>query len=110
MKPIISAIHGVGIPFVVEKFGSELNSFSILKHFPVDYLKVDASFMKDFATNEENQAKVKDIIEKAHALGKQVICEFVEDANSMSKLWTYSVNYVQGNFIAPASDTMAPVE
>ena len=110
MKPIINAIHGIGIPFVVEKFGSGLNSFSILKHFPVDYLKVDASFMKDFATNEESQNNVKDIIEKAHALGKQVICEFVEDANSMSKLWTYSVNYVQGNFIAPATDSLTPVE
>ena len=110
MKPIISAIHGIGIPFVVEKFGSGLNSFSILKHFPVDYLKVDPSFMKEFSSNEENQAKVKDIIEKAHALGKQVICEFVEDANSMSKLWTYSVNFVQGNFIAPASESLSPVE
>lgn len=110
MKPVIKAINGIGVPFVVEKFGSGLNSFSILKHFPIDFLKVDASFMKDFSSNEENQAKVKEVIEKAHSLGKQVICEFVEDANTMSKLWTYSVNFVQGNFIAPASKDMTPVE
>ena len=75
MKPIIKALKEIHCFIIVEKFGSGLNSFSILKHFPVDVLKVDSSLMEDLATNEENQGKVKDLIEKAHTLGKQVICE-----------------------------------
>ncbi|MCF6300631.1 MAG: EAL domain-containing protein, partial [Proteobacteria bacterium] len=110
MKPIIKSIKGLNCSIVVEKFGSGLNSFTILKHFPVDLLKIDSSFMEDLATDEETQAKVREIIEKAHAQGKLVICEFVEDANTMSTLWKLSVNFVQGNFIAPPSEKMAHIE
>ncbi len=110
MKPIIKALKEIHCFVVVEKFGSGLNSFSILKHFPVDVLKVDSSFMDDLPGNDENQGKVKDIIEKAHTLGKQVICEQIEDANTMSIMWKMAVNYVQGNFIAPPGPQMEQAE
>jgi diguanylate cyclase (GGDEF)-like protein len=110
MKPIIKSIKATHCNIVVEKFGSGLNSFSILKHFPADMLKVDSSFMKDLGNNEENQTKVKDIVDKAHNQGKQVICEFIEDAATMSIMWKMSVNFVQGNFIAEPSEHMAQVE
>ncbi len=110
MKPIIKSIKATHCKIVVEKFGSGLNSFSILKHFPVDLLKVDSSFMQDLGNNQENQEKVKNIVDKAHNQGKQVICEFIEDASTMSIMWKMSVNFVQGNFIAEPSDTMEQVE
>jgi len=110
MKPIIKSIKATHCLIVVEKFGSGLNSFSILKHFPADMLKVDSSFMQDLGNNPENEAKVKDIVDKAHNQGKQVICEFIEDATTMSIMWKMSVNFVQGNFIAEPSDQMAQVE
>ncbi len=110
MKPIIKSIKATHCKIVVEKFGSGLNSFSILKHFPVDLLKVDSSFMEDLGNNEENQEKVKSIVDKAHNQGKQVICEFIEDASTMSIMWKMSVNFVQGNFIAEPSEHMEQVE
>jgi len=110
MKPIIKSIKATHCLIVVEKFGSGLNSFSILKHFPADMLKVDSSFMQDLGANEENQTKVKDIVDKAHNQGKQVICEFIEDATTMSIMWKMSVNFVQGNFIAEPSAEMTQVE
>ncbi|WP_162846868.1 GGDEF domain-containing response regulator [Marinicella litoralis] len=110
MKPIIKSIKATHCLIVVEKFGSGLNSFSILKHFPADMLKIDSSFMQDLGSNPENEAKVKDIVDKAHNQGKQVICEFIEDATTMSIMWKMSVNFVQGNFIAEPSDQMAQVE
>ncbi|MCX7554776.1 EAL domain-containing protein [Marinicella sp. S1101] len=110
MKPIIKSIKATHCLVVVEKFGSGLNSFSILKHFPVDMLKVDNSFMQDLGSNEENQEKVKVIVDKAHNQGKQVICEFIEDASTMSIMWKMSVNFVQGNFIAEPGETMEQVE
>lgn len=106
VKPIIQAIKGLNCLFAIEKFGSGLNSFSLFKHFPIDYIKVDSNFMQDFAKNEDNQKKVKEIIDTSHAHNKIVVCEFVEDAASMSILWKYSANYVQGNFLAPASEKM----
>jgi len=110
MKPIIKAIKALHCKIVVEKFGSGLNSFSILKHFPVDMLKIDSSFMPGLAENTENQEKVKDIVDKAHNQGKQVICEFIEDANTMSIMWKMSVNLIQGNFIGEPSEVMESVE
>lgn len=110
MKPIIKSIKATHCKIVVEKFGSGLNSFSILKHFPVDLLKVDSSFMQDLGNNTENQDKVKEIVDKAHNQGKQVICEFIEDASTMSIMWKMAVNFVQGNFIAEPSENMEQVE
>ena len=107
VKPIIHAIKGLRCKFAIEKFGSGLNSFTLLKHYPVDYIKIDSTFMDEFSTNEESQSKVKEIIDQAHAQNKLVICEFIEDAASMSILWKFSANYVQGNFLAPASPVMA---
>lgn len=110
MKPIIKSIKATHCQIVIEKFGSGLNSFSILKHFPVDILKVDSSFMGDLGNNAENQEKVKTIVDKAHNQGKQVICEFIEDASTMSIMWKMAVNFVQGNFIAEPSEKMEQVE
>ncbi len=110
MKPIIKSIKATHCKIVVEKFGSGLNSFSILKHFPVDLLKVDSSFMDDLGNNKENQDKVKSIVDKAHNQGKQVICEFIEDASTMSIMWKMAVNFVQGNFIAEPGEKMEQVE
>ena len=107
VKPVIQAIKGLNCRFAIEKFGSGINSFSLLKHYPIDFIKIDSTFMQDFAENEENQKKVKDIIDQAHAQNKMVICEFIEDAATMSILWKYSANYVQGNFLAPATDKMS---
>ncbi|HHL32312.1 MAG TPA: EAL domain-containing protein [Oceanospirillales bacterium] len=106
VKPVIQAIKGLNCQFAIEKFGSGLNSFTLLKHYPIDFIKIDSTFMQDFANNDDNQKKVKEIIDQAHAQNKMVICEFIEDAATMSILWKYSANYVQGNFLAPASKLM----
>ncbi|MCF6319683.1 MAG: EAL domain-containing protein, partial [Proteobacteria bacterium] len=106
VKPVIQAIKGLNCQFAIEKFGSGLNSFALFKHYSVDFIKIDSTFMQDFSTNDENQKKVKDIIDQAHAQNKLVICEFIQDAATMSILWKYSSNFVQGNFLAPATEKM----
>ncbi|MBL4772575.1 MAG: EAL domain-containing protein [Alcanivoracaceae bacterium] len=106
VKPVIMAIKGLNCKFAIEKFGSGLNSFTLLKHYPIDYIKIDSTFMREFAKNDDNQKKVKQIIDQAHAQNKMVICEHIEDAATMSILWKFSANYVQGNFLAPASENM----
>jgi len=107
VKPVIQAIKGLNCKFAIEKFGSGLNSFTLLKHYPIDYIKIDSIFMQNFAKEEDNQKKVKDIIDQAHVQNKMVICEFVEDAATMSILWKFSANFVQGNFLSPASSEMS---
>ncbi|MEO7430477.1 MAG: EAL domain-containing protein [Dokdonella sp.] len=85
--------------FALEQFGSGLNSFQLLKHIPAHYLKIDRNFMADLPKQKENQDRIKDICEQAHHAGKLTVAEFVEDAASMSILFSCGVNFVQGNFL-----------
>ena len=85
--------------FALEQFGSGLNSFQLLKHIPVNYLKIDRNFMAELPKHKENQEKIKEICDQAHHAGKLTVAEFVEDAASMSILFSCGVNFVQGNFL-----------
>jgi len=110
LKPVREFMKGLGqlhCNFAVQQFGSGLNSFQLLKHVDAKYLKIDRLFMADFAKNKENQAKVKEICDQAHAHGKLTIAEFVEDAASMSILFTLGVNFVQGNFLQEPEKIMS---
>src|SRR5690606_4796539 len=96
-----------GCSLCLEQFGSGLNSFQLLKHVDAAYLKIDRNFMSDLGKNAENQKKIREIAEQARAAGKRTIAEFVQDAASMTVLFTSSVDYVEGNFLAPATPEMS---
>lgn len=93
--------------FALEKFGSGLNSFQLLKHVGANYVKLDRTYMSDLAKNAEHQAKIKDMCEQARAMARMTVAEFVEDAASMSILFSCGVNFVQGNFLAEPEKVMS---
>lgn len=102
MKPVRQFVKGLEqlhCAFALEQFGSGLNSFQLLKHVDAKYLKLDRTFMAELPKSKENQAKIKELCDQAHHLGKLTVAEFVEDAASMSILFTFGVNFVQGNFL-----------
>ncbi len=98
-RAFVKGLEQLRCSFALEQFGSGLNSFQLLKHIPAHYLKIDRNFMIDLSRNSENQQRVKSICEQAHRTGKLTIAEFVEDAASMSVLFSCGVNFVQGNFL-----------
>ena len=71
-----------------------------------DKLTSEASFMEDLGSNPAHQARLKEIAEKAREQGKTTIAEFVQDAASMAILFSAGVDYVEGNFLAPAGPEM----
>ncbi|MFO1493918.1 MAG: EAL domain-containing protein [Lysobacterales bacterium] len=93
--------------FALEQFGSGLNSFQLIKHVGANYLKLDRTYMSELAKNNENQAKIRDMCEQARALGRMTVAEFVEDAASMSILFSCGVNFVQGNFLQEPEKVMS---
>ena len=93
--------------FALEQFGPGINSFRLLKHVNADYLKIDRSFMAELAKSKENQEKVRSIAAEARNAGKITVAEFVEDAGSMSILFSCGVNFVQGNFLQEPQRVMA---
>jgi diguanylate cyclase (GGDEF)-like protein/PAS domain S-box-containing protein len=106
-KAFVTGLKQIHCGFALEQFGSGLNSFQMLKHVDASYLKIDRNFMAELPKNKENQEKVKELCDQAHHAGKLTVAEFVEDAASMSILFSCGVNFVQGNFLQEAEKVMA---
>ena len=96
----------LGVRVSLEQFGSGLNSFQLLSHFDADLVKLDRDFMDDLPNNAECQQKIREIATKARELGKLTVAEFVQDAASMTILFSAGVDYAQGHFLAQAGPEM----
>ncbi len=96
----------LGVRTALEQFGAGLNSFQLLEHFDPDFIKIDRSFMADLSKSEENQTRLQEIARRARDAGKTTVAEFVQDAASMTVLFSSGVDFVQGHFLAAASPEM----
>ncbi len=92
----INEIRGFGCQFALDDFGSGLSSFSYLKTLPVDYLKIDGSFVRDIVVDPMNFAIVQAINEIGHVAGLYTIAEFVEDEETLEILRGIGVDIAQG--------------
>jgi diguanylate cyclase (GGDEF)-like protein/PAS domain S-box-containing protein len=100
------ALAKLGCGLCLEQFGLGLNSFQLLTHVDATYLSLDQTLIADLGKNSESQKKVKEIADRAKSVGKQTIAEGVQDAGSMTVLFTSSVNFVEGMFLAPPGPEM----
>ncbi|NZA26759.1 EAL domain-containing protein [Luteimonas sp. SJ-92] len=90
----------------LEQFGIGLDSFQLLAHLQPHLLKLDPSFTDELVQNPDNQKRIQEIAGKARELGIRTIAEFVQDAASMSILFSAGVDYVQGSFLAEPGPEM----
>jgi len=106
-RAFVTGLKQIHCGFALEQFGSGLNSFQLLKHVDANYLKLDRSYMAELPKHKEHQEKIKELCDQAHHAGKLTVAEFVEDAASMSILFSCGVNFVQGNFLQEPEKVMA---
>jgi diguanylate cyclase (GGDEF)-like protein/PAS domain S-box-containing protein len=92
----IQALRELGVRFALDDFGTGLSSFGYLKHFPVDFLKIDGSFVKNMVHDPIDREMVRSINEIGHLTGKQTIAEFAENAEIIEMLRGLGVDYAQG--------------
>ncbi|MBK6451818.1 MAG: EAL domain-containing protein [Proteobacteria bacterium] len=85
-----------GCKFALDDFGTGLSSFGYLKHFPVDFLKIDGSFVKEILRDPIDREMVRSINEIGHLTGKQTIAEFAENEEIINMLRSLGVDYAQG--------------
>ena len=95
----IEAIHRAGCRICLDDFGSGFSTFTYLKHLNVEILKIDGIFISDLVGNHENQVFVKAMVSIAQGLGKSVVAEFVENAQTLQLLKNLGVQYVQGYYL-----------
>jgi diguanylate cyclase (GGDEF)-like protein/PAS domain S-box-containing protein len=92
----IAALKELGCKFALDDFGTGLSSFGYLKHFPVDFLKIDGSFVKEILHDPIDREMVRSINEIGHLTGKQTIAEFAENVEIIEMLRSLGVDYAQG--------------
>jgi EAL domain-containing protein (putative c-di-GMP-specific phosphodiesterase class I) len=92
----ISEIRDEGFKFALDDFGAGMSSFSYLKTIPVDYLKIDGSFVLKLLTDPIDRGIVEACNTIGHAAGLQTIAEFVEDQATAEALKAIGVDFGQG--------------
>ena len=95
----LAEIHALGSRFALDDFGTGLSSFGYLKSLPVDFLKIDGSFVRDMVDNPVDHAMVESINQLGHVMGIHTIAEYVENESILACLRRLGVDYAQGHAV-----------
>jgi diguanylate cyclase (GGDEF)-like protein/PAS domain S-box-containing protein len=106
----LKRLNARGISIAIDDFGTGYSSLSYLKNLPIDYLKIDRSFIKDICHDHDDEQIVKTIISMAHSLDLMVVAEGVEDREQMRLLNRYGCDEIQGYLLSKPVDAQTLVD
>ncbi|MFT3804423.1 MAG: EAL domain-containing protein [Burkholderiaceae bacterium] len=93
---VMRELKELGCAFALDDFGSGMSSFGYLRNMPIDYLKIDGSFVKNLANDRVDSAMVQSIHQVCRVMGIRSIAEWVEDQATLVELTRIGVDYAQG--------------
>jgi EAL domain-containing protein (putative c-di-GMP-specific phosphodiesterase class I) len=94
----LEELKALGVQLALDDFGTGYAPLSYLRRFPVDYLKIDHSFVAGIGTDDEDRAIVRGVIEMAHALGLRAVAEGVEEVEQLEALLDLGCDLGQGYY------------
>ncbi|MBW3566490.1 MAG: EAL domain-containing protein [Proteobacteria bacterium] len=95
-RRLITVFKEMGCSISLDDFGSGMSSFNYLRTLPVDYLKIDGTFIEECHTNQTDLAMTEAINHVGKILGLKTVAEFVENETIYNKLKEIGVDYAQG--------------
>lgn len=95
-RAFMQELRDWGCSFALDDFGSGVSSLNYLKRLPVDYLKIDGSFIRDIQKDRGSRVMVKAIHSMARDLGIQTVAEGVENQSTLDTLRDLGIDHVQG--------------
>jgi diguanylate cyclase (GGDEF)-like protein/PAS domain S-box-containing protein len=93
-------LKAMGIQLSIDDFGTGYSSLNYLKHFPVDRIKIDRSFVADVNHNQSDAAIIEAIVSMAQSLSLRVVAEGVENSDQLHSLSQLGCDEVQGYYLA----------
>lgn len=108
-REFLLRLKELGYRLALDDFGSGFSSFDYLENLPVDFIKIDGFFVRDMALNKVHHEFVKSIHGIGKSMGKQIVAEYVENAEVLSLLKDIGVDYAQGYYIARPSPITMPI-
>ncbi|NOX76741.1 MAG: EAL domain-containing protein [Gammaproteobacteria bacterium] len=92
----LSRLRNLGCQTALDDFGVGYSSFAYLKDLPVDFVKIDGSFVRDIHRDKLQLAMVRSMNDIAHAMSKRTIAEYVDNADCARILGDMGVDFIQG--------------
>jgi diguanylate cyclase (GGDEF)-like protein len=99
----IAEIRKCGARVAMDDFGAGHTSFKNLRRFNFDLVKIDGAFVQNLSRSADDRFFVKTLVDLARHVGLPVVAEWVEDAETAKILTDWGVEYLQGDYFAPAS-------
>jgi len=97
---ILKELKKMGLLLSIDNFGTGYSSLNYLKHFPIDRIKIDRSFVADLDRNNDDATLVEAIVSMGHSLNRKVLAEGVENGNQLNLLAALGCDEVQGFYLA----------
>lgn len=105
-KKLMEGLKKIGAQLAVDRFGKLPKYETLLKHLPIDYVKMHRDFANGLATDQKRQDALKEVADAVREVNMKSVAMGVEDANSLAVLWTIGVHYIQGYYLQEPSENI----
>ncbi|MDQ7037863.1 MAG: bifunctional diguanylate cyclase/phosphodiesterase [Aquificota bacterium] len=99
LKVFVNRLKDQGFSFAIDDFGAGFASFMYLKHFPVDYIKIEGEFIRSLVSSSVDRAFVLSITTMCNHLNIKTVAEFVEDETILKAVKDIGIDYAQGFYV-----------
>ncbi|MFN1548201.1 putative bifunctional diguanylate cyclase/phosphodiesterase [Vibrio natriegens] len=100
---VLNSLRYLGFQVALDDFGTGYSSLNYIHNYPIDIIKIDATFVRNMLSNKTSEQVVLLIVQLSQLLNVNLIAEGVEDKNASDKLIEMGCNYIQGYFYAKPS-------